>query len=511
MPEAQPTITREKFRALKHPIQRRRFALALFFSLLLFPLIGVALAFGTVVLVVPLFALLLWVGSRTLFAYFLGNCILVSELNYPRVYKIGEDLKDTIGYHKPVSIFVYEQGNFNLFLMKFFFYRRAVFVNSELLEPGVTDDELIWAIGRFIGYLRTRREAGFWGWTIRAAEKLIVFNLFILPYERAMVLTGDRIALDVIGGNISSAVSAMQKLIVGRLLGYSVNPAGLVDQQRLVKGSFFAFLARVGKSFPHTTTRYVDLIDFARQAYPEQFARFEAENPGMPADLPRLAALPDVPPSSAGDPVWLPLVAAVILFSLLAFGVFEAVQAYQNRNATNNSSSVSAPADPSLSTSQAQPSTAVSTSDTTTNTNALPLYTSDSGKFSIQFPATPAESTQTDTLQNGDSVTSYLFTVEDSGVSYIVVYNDYPAGYIDEDPQSFLESIAEAMGKSLNGTLDTDASVELQAYPGRSFTITTDKGDKYAVDIYLNGNRLYRIMAVGSTDSSQFLQSFQML
>jgi hypothetical protein len=67
------------------------------------------------------------------------------------------------------------------------------------------------------------------------------------------------------------------------------------------------------------------------------------------------------------------------------------------------------------------------------------------------------------------------------------------------------------MGKSLNGTLDTDASVELQAYPGRSFTITTDKGNKYAVDIYLNGNRLYRIMAVGSTDSSQFLQSFQML
>ena len=64
MPEAKPTITREKFRALKHPIQRRRFALALFFSLLLFPLIGVALAFGTVVLVVPLFALLLWVARH---------------------------------------------------------------------------------------------------------------------------------------------------------------------------------------------------------------------------------------------------------------------------------------------------------------------------------------------------------------------------------------------------------------------------------------------------------------
>ncbi len=211
-----------------------------------------------------------------LFARFMGNSILVSEMNYPRIFHITADLKTLIGYKKTVNVFVYEQGNFNAYLAKFFFYRRAVFLNSELLEAGVTDDELRWLIGRFIGYLKVRREAGFWGWTIRAAQYTVVFNVFLLPYERALVYSGDRIALAVINGDISSAVSAMQKLLVGRQLGYSVNPSGIVDQHRQVKGSFFAFLARIGMGFPHMTARYVDLVGFSKVLYPAQFARFEA-------------------------------------------------------------------------------------------------------------------------------------------------------------------------------------------------------------------------------------------
>ncbi len=280
------------FRAMQHPLQRRRFLLALFFAILLFPLIAAGLLVGTVFLAVPLFAFAIWMSSRILYAYFLGNSILVSNLNYPRVFQIGEELRAAIGYKKPVSIFVYEQGNFNAYLMKFFFYRRAVFLNSELLETGVTDDEVRWLIGRFIGYLYVRQKAGFWGWIIRAAQKLIIFDLFLLPYERAMVYTGDRIALAVIHGDISCAASVMQKLMVGRQLGYSVNPEGIVDQHRLVKGSLFAFLARLGHAFPHLTARYVNLIWFAKESFPAQFARFESENPGLPSDLWLLAALP---------------------------------------------------------------------------------------------------------------------------------------------------------------------------------------------------------------------------
>lgn len=306
-------LTREAFRSFKHPLYPRRFALALFFALLLFPLIGAGLVLGTVVLVVPLFALLFWMSGRVMYATFLGHSILVSELNYARIHHIGEDLKNRIGYQKKVDIFVYEQGHFNAALYKFFFYRRAVFLNSELLEAGVTDDELRWLIGRFIGYLRARRESGFWGWTIRAAQHLLIFNLFILPFERALVYTGDRIALGVIGGDISSAVSAMQKIFVGRQLGYSVNPSGIFAQHRLVKGSLFALLARLPIAYPHMTARYVDLIGFAKKRYPEHFQRFDAANPGLPDDLERLTALPYAAESSGGDPIFLPLVLAILV------------------------------------------------------------------------------------------------------------------------------------------------------------------------------------------------------
>ena len=203
-----------------------------------------------------------------------------------------EQLKAKIGYAKPVYIFVYEHGQFNAY-MRHLFFRRAIFLNSELLESGVGDAEIGWIVARFIGYLRARREAGVLGWVVRAAQHLIVFNLFILPYERALVYTGDRIAVAAIDGDISSTISALQKLLVGRQLGYSVNPEGIIAQRRMLKGSVFAFLARIGSSFPPLVSRYVDLIVFAKQFFPVQYASFEAANPGLPEDLSSIAASPD--------------------------------------------------------------------------------------------------------------------------------------------------------------------------------------------------------------------------
>jgi hypothetical protein len=323
--------------ALAHPLQRRRFHLALVFSTLLFPVIAAGLIAGTIVLIVPVVGLLIFISSRVVFARLMANSILVSSVNYPRVNALAEELKATLGYDKPVYIFVYEQGNFNAY-MRFFFFRRAIFLNSELLETGVSDDEVRWLVGRFIGYLRTRRQAGVLGRLIRAAQHLLIFNLFLFPYERAMVYTGDRLALAAINGDISSAISALQKLFVGRQLGYSVNPEGIIEQQRLVKGTFFAFLARLTSAHPHMTSRYVDLIVFAKDYFPAQFAQFEAANPGLPADLEHLTASPQAgapPPERAAagarpvqDWAWVGVTAAVVL-GIGAFG-WDRVSAYRS-------------------------------------------------------------------------------------------------------------------------------------------------------------------------------------
>lgn len=289
------------FYSYAHPKRRRRFHLALVFATLLFPLIALALIAGTFFLIVPFIALLLWISMRVFFARMMGNSVLVSELNYPRIHAITEEMKQRLGYDQRVYVFVYEEGRFNAYLSQLFF-RRAIFLNSEIVENGVSDDEVRWLVGRFVGYLRARKQAGALGWLIRAAQHLLVFNLFLLPYERSMVSTGDRLAVAAISGDVSSAISALQKVLVGRKLGYSLNPEGIIAQHRLIKGTFFGFLARVATAFPHLTTRYVDLMGFAKVYFPSQYARFVAANPAMPDDLLPLADLQDTRPEPT-DPV----------------------------------------------------------------------------------------------------------------------------------------------------------------------------------------------------------------
>jgi Flp pilus assembly protein TadD len=279
----------ETFHAVAHPKQNSRFYLAVVFSTLLFPLVAIGLLLGSITLIVPLFAFLIWMSTRTFFAVLIGNTIRVSEINYPRIQKIVDELKVALDFEKPIHVFVFENSSFNAGL-NILFFRRAIFLNSELLESGVSDSEMRWIIGRFVGFLRARRQAGFLGWVIRAAQHLLVFNLFLLPYDRALVHTGDRMAIAAIGGDITSAISATQKLFVGRQLGYSINPEGIIEQQRDIKGSVFAFLARLASGYPHLVSRYVDMIAFAKVFYPAQYAAFQSANPGLPDDIEDLAA-----------------------------------------------------------------------------------------------------------------------------------------------------------------------------------------------------------------------------
>lgn len=271
----------------RHPKESSRFILALIFAVpvTLLAIVFTVISNGVLLIVIGFFLLFVWITYEIFYANFVANSIRVSDSNYPRVLKILEEVNSEIGVTKKVDIFVYQQGEFNAYFKRFF-YRRSIFLNSEILEQSVSDEELEWVIGRFLGQMRSEQAKGVFGWMITLAKRLIVFNLFLLPYERATAFTGDRVALACIDGNITTAVSAMNKLLVGRSLGYSVNPAGLVEQNREVKGNFFAFLARIFSGLPHTLTRYVDLIGFAKEQFPTQYQQFVAENPSFQPSAP---------------------------------------------------------------------------------------------------------------------------------------------------------------------------------------------------------------------------------
>lgn len=275
-------MTSEEFGRCIHPREWSRLLLALLFAVpvTIVLLVGIYLTLGMLLAGVLLLAFVAWLGFEVFYASLLGNWILVSEDNYPRLHELLKEMKERIGVSKKIDIIVYDQSHFSAYF-SLLFARRAIFIGSELLAQGVTDDELRWIIGRFVGWIRAKRRLGPLRYVIALAERLLIFNLFIYPYERATIYSGDRVGLAAISGDISSAVSTMNKLMVGREMGYSVNPAGVVRQHRRVKGSLFAFLARLLWPLPHMTARYVDLIAYAERNYDDQYEQFAAMNPSF--------------------------------------------------------------------------------------------------------------------------------------------------------------------------------------------------------------------------------------
>ncbi|WP_395644511.1 hypothetical protein [Terricaulis sp.] len=316
-------MTPDEFRSCIHSREYPRLLLALLFALPLAiaALILFAASFGLILSWVLFFAFLVWFLFEITYAHFQANWIIVSEHNYPRLHALLLETKERIGVTQRVDIIVYQQGEFNAYFAMLF-ARRAIFLNSELLEQGVTDDELRWLIGRFVGQVRAKRRLGPLSWAIALTERLGVFNLFIYPYIRATAYTGDRVALASINGDISTAIAAFNKLIVGRLLGYSVNPAGIIIQYRNTKGSLFAFIARLASPLPHNIARYYDLIAFSQHRFPDQYLKFAAMNPGLQtAGSPQRLMYTAPQPSYAGQGLSSGTVGGMLFFGSVGVGV----------------------------------------------------------------------------------------------------------------------------------------------------------------------------------------------
>jgi hypothetical protein len=144
----------------------------------------------------------------------------------------------------------------------------------------------------------------------------------------------------------------------------------------------------------------------------------------------------------------------------------------------------------------------------------LQLYTSDDGRFSVQFPAGEVKhDTQPIPLQGSDSSTLYEFWVEsaDGNVSYMVMYNDYPANYANDGADAVL---ARTRNGAVKGkTLLSDMAINLNGVPGREFTAKDDTWN-FTVRQFLKGKRLYQLIVVSkpdnpATQTSEFMNSFK--
>lgn len=145
-------------------------------------------------------------------------------------------------------------------------------------------------------------------------------------------------------------------------------------------------------------------------------------------------------------------------------------------------------------------------------TPALQSFSSPEGRYSILFPGTPVQDTQTVNLKDGSSTVLYQATVglESGNVAYLAVYSDYPDSYVAGDPQRLLASTRDS---AISGkTLLTDEPISLNGVPGRAFTAKDDTWN-YRVRQYIKGHRLYQLIIVSNsthpaTVSDQFVNSF---
>lgn len=142
-------------------------------------------------------------------------------------------------------------------------------------------------------------------------------------------------------------------------------------------------------------------------------------------------------------------------------------------------------------------------------------FTSEAGKFTIKFKATPTEQTQDVPTEIGN-VTMYMFMHEESVTkAYMVAYCDYPSELIKlSDPVTLLQGSKGGVVGKFQATITDEKVGKFQGYDCIDFTAG---GPQYntAYKLVLADNRLYQVgilqdgSAVTPEDIASFIGSFK--
>lgn len=143
-------------------------------------------------------------------------------------------------------------------------------------------------------------------------------------------------------------------------------------------------------------------------------------------------------------------------------------------------------------------------------------FGSRSGKFGVLFPGIP-EASKTEIMTPAGTVVSTRFTVRAGpGVTYDVMYNDYPkssAGAINQE--ILLDAARDGLIHRTNGRLITEKTITLDGNLGREVEIRGIDATLYTVQLVLVDRRLYQVLAIDrkskSAGTRKFLESFRVL
>lgn len=233
--------------------------------------------FAVLLFYVLFVGLLLWIGLELMRAALIGNAVKVGPDNFPEISNILRDVKKKIGYSKDVEIYIIEDGSINMIIYRFFSSKFIVIHSSfvESCEASKDYRDIEWAIARFVGYLKIKKDHYYpiVFEIMESIKNIPLINLLVLPYERCIIYSGDRIGL-ALCGELEAAITGLGKLMIGKTLYGKVSSETFISQSRIVNSSFFAAVSRFFSGYPHMTDRYLNIMSFAKDSAPEHYHEF---------------------------------------------------------------------------------------------------------------------------------------------------------------------------------------------------------------------------------------------
>ncbi len=269
-------------RRLRHPSEPSRFAFAAASSILLIGLGLLLLArlagffWLAVTGAVALFALgSSWCLVQLYRARLLGAAVRVTPDTFPALSAAAMEVKQQLGYPRPVEIFVADIDE--PMLLTSFLGTHVLVMKGDLvaglIKPG-SRAQLDFVLATFFGKLKARTLV--WAPALIAIDALRlprVLNFLVAPWERATVYTVDQVAAASCG-SLDQSVIALNRLLVGTDLADSVGITGLMYQAVTVRIRWLPRMQQLYSRSPLMTNRYLNLLGFAGQSSPDQARAF---------------------------------------------------------------------------------------------------------------------------------------------------------------------------------------------------------------------------------------------
>jgi hypothetical protein len=301
--------------ALRHPTEGSRFALACVASTAVVAVAAfVLLSTGhvlevvaaiVVVTVVILIAVVTWMLMRI---QLLANAVHVAAATLPDVDEVVQEVRERLAYDRRLDVFVVNKTSRSLgegsppVTVIGFFGVRFILVEGDVIGD-LSDQrqrgQFVFLLATCVGALKARHTT--WSPYLAILQGMVLPKLvgvFVAPWHRATVYTGDRIALACCG-DLDVSLHAFYRDLVGKDIVAHLQDGGFVAQALRARRRAILRLSQLLHSTPHATNRYLELLSFAAVREPAGYHAFRAgaapasgELDSVLADLGRRRPLP---------------------------------------------------------------------------------------------------------------------------------------------------------------------------------------------------------------------------